>query len=331
MSPFFSFIYLPFQGDRFPLFLRYNHACIQLTCVFSIVWSTVSTKLPVPSLGMRILNKLCILPSHLAYISNCNHFCSGGLFTCTTYFPTIIFTIITILAIIICQLFTSPFICILCFTCATAIVCQLPILHSLAPATHPRNMHQITWRTHPTSFHLSSDSSSDKVLAYIPRNMSDMASIESTSRKAPILTGGNVTPAVMMEFENTCHDFFEAKSVPAEKQATIILPGIKDFHICNWIAADHATIVALPFTSFMTQLHKNSLHPNWEDHVHDEILKSHLELNRESFWAWSQNVVKLNCLLKDTTSLFNDTTLCNQLDAHLDDDLKDHIKHSKSS
>ena len=157
--------------------------------------------------------------------------------------------------------------------------------------------------------------------------MSANASVESTSGKAPVLTGGDVTPAVMMEFENACHDFFEAKSVPAEKQVAFILPRIKHFQIRNWIAADRATIVALPLASFMTQLCKNSLHPDWEDHVREEILKSCLNPSKESFWAWSQNVIMLNCLLRDTTSLFDDATLHNQLDAHLDDNLKDRVKH----
>lgn len=160
--------------------------------------------------------------------------------------------------------------------------------------------------------------------------MSNSASVECTSGKAPVLTGGDITPAVMMEFENACLDFFEVKLVPAEKQVAFILPGIKDFRIRNWVAADRATIVALPFATFMIQLHKNSLHPDWEDHVRDEILKSRLEPAKESFWDWSQNVIKLNCLLRNTTSLFDDTTLQNQLDAHLDDDLKDRVKHSEA-
>lgn len=133
-----------------------------------------------------------------------------------------------------------------------------------------------------------------------------------------------------MEFKNACYDFFEAKSVPAEKQVAFILPGIIDFRIHNWIAADRATVVALPFASFMSQLRKNHLHPDWEDHVHDEILKSRLEPNKELFWTWSQHVIKLNCLLRDTGSVFDDTTLRNQLDAHLDDELKEHVKHSNA-
>ena len=160
--------------------------------------------------------------------------------------------------------------------------------------------------------------------------MSSTATVESTSGKAPVLTSGDITPAVMMEFENAFHDFFEAKSVPADKKVAFILPGIKDFRIHNWVAADCATIIALPFTAFMSQLCDNSLHPDWEDHVCDKILKLVLDPTKGSFWDWSQNVIKLNCLLRDTPSLFDDTTLWNQLDAHLDDDLKDHVKHSKA-
>ena len=104
--------------------------------------------------------------------------------------------------------------------------------------------------------------------------------------------------------------------------------GIKDFRIRNWIATDRATVVVLLFASFMSQLCKNYLHPVWEDHVCDEILKSRLKPNKESFWTWSQHVIKLNCLLCDTGSVFDDTTLHNQLDAHLDNELKERVKHS---
>jgi len=75
--------------------------------------------------------------------------------------------------------------------------------------------------------------------------MSTNATVEPTSGKALILTSGDTTPSVMMEFENTCYDFFEVKSVPAEKQVTFIVPGIRDLCIQNWVAADRATIVAV--------------------------------------------------------------------------------------
>ena len=112
------------------------------------------------------------------------------------------------------------------------------------------------------------------------------------------------------------------------KQVAFILPGIRDLRIRNWIAADRPTIVALPFATFMSQLRSNCLHPDWEDHVRNEILNSRLDPNKESFWDWSQNVIKLNCLLCNTTSIFDDATLHNQLDAHLHDGLKERVKHS---
>ena len=140
---------------------------------------------------------------------------------------------------------------------------------------------------HHSSFTLSTDLSSDDQHTYIPlkitQNMSNTATVELTSGKAPILTSRDVTPSVMMEFKNTCLDFFEAKSVPNDKQVASILLGIRDLHIQNWIAADQATIVALPFATFMTQLHTNYLHLDWEDHVHNEILNSCLDPNKESF------------------------------------------------
>jgi len=80
----------------------------------------------------------------------------------------------------------------------------------------------------------------------------------------------------------------------------------------------------------MSQLCSNYLHLDWEDHVHNEILNSCLDPNQESFWVWSQYVINLNCLLRNTTSVFDNTTLCNQLNAHLDDGLKECVKHSEA-
>ena len=68
--------------------------------------------------------------------------------------------------------------------------------------------------------------------------MLNTATVKLTSGKTPILTSRDMTPSVMMEFENTCLDFFEAKSVPNDKQVAFILLGIRDLCIQNWIAAD---------------------------------------------------------------------------------------------
>jgi len=125
--------------------------------------------------------------------------------------------------------------------------------------------------------------------------MSTLATIEPMSGKAPILTTGDLTPAVTMDFENAAQDFFVAKSVPPEKQLSL-----------------------------------NYLQNNWEDQIHNQILTSTLASSGKSFWNWSQQLLSLNCLLRNTPSVLNDTALRNHLKAHLDNELKEKVKHSKA-
>lgn len=158
--------------------------------------------------------------------------------------------------------------------------------------------------------------------------MSTLATVEPTSGKAPVLTTGDLTPAVAMDFENAAQDFFMAKLVPAEKQVSLILPGIKDIQICDWITADCAHISSLPFNEFIKELHLNYLQNDWEDQICNEILTSTLASSHKSFWNWSQKLLSLNCLLCNTPSALDDTALHNHLKAHLDDELKEKVKHS---
>ena len=122
--------------------------------------------------------------------------------------------------------------------------------------------------------------------------------VDPTSAKAPVLTAGDISPAVMMDFENTALDFFVAKSVPADKQVAMVVPGLKDIHICDWLAADHKHLIALPFPGFMKELRENYLHQDWEDQVHNNILMLTLAGANTTFWNWVQHLLKLNCLLQ---------------------------------
>ena len=227
------------------------------------------------------------------------------------------------------------------FTHASALTQQLPILEGLPPTSHPRNNRQSSVTAHPlsiplpsslpSSFILSSDSSDNEYLPHIPpKIMSTLAIVEPMSGKAPVLTAGDLTPAVAMDFENAAQDFFVAKSVPADKQVSLILPGIKDIRIRDWITADRARISSLPFTDFIKELHLNYLQNDWEDQIRNEILTSTLAGSRKSFWNWSQQLLSLNCLLRNTPSALDDTALRNHLDAHLDNELKEKVKHSNA-
>jgi len=160
--------------------------------------------------------------------------------------------------------------------------------------------------------------------------MSTLAMVEPTTGKALVLTAGDLTPAVAMDFENATQDFFIAKSVPADKQVLLILPGIKDICIHDWITADQACITSLPFNNFIKELCENYLQNDWEDQIHNQILTSTLITSKKSFWNWSQQLLSLNCLLRNTPSIFDYVALCNHLKAHLDDELKEKVKHSEA-
>jgi hypothetical protein len=186
-------------------------------------------------------------------------------------------------------------------------------------------------------FSLSSDSSDSEGRAYIHQSraysqstMSSLATVEPTSAKAPILTEGDISPVVMMDFENAALNFFVSKSVPAEKQVTMIIPGIKDLRICDWISTECARLIDLPFVDFMAKMQANYLHQDWEDQIRNQILTSTLVSSQSSFWNWSQQLLKLNCLLHGTTSVFNDAAFRNHLEAHLDEELRARLKHNEA-
>jgi len=153
------------------------------------------------------------------------------------------------------------------------------------------------------------------------------ATVDPTSARAPVLTAGDISPAVMMDFENAAQDFFIAKSIPADKQVAMTIPGLKDIRVRNWISADRERLIALPFIDFMKELRTNYLHQDWEDQVHNDILTSTLAASNMTFWNWAQHLLKLNCLLRSMLSVFDDGELRNHLEAHLND-LKARIKHS---
>jgi len=57
---------------------------------------------------------------------------------------------------------------------------------------------------------------------------------------------------------------------------------------------------------------------------------STLASSQTSFWNWSQQLLKLNCLLHGTASVFDDAALHNHLEAHLDKELCAHLKHNET-
>ena len=108
------------------------------------------------------------------------------------------------------------------FIHTTALTQQLPILNSLTSNIHHRSSYSSSRQIQsapltfpiPSSLLLSSSDSSDSeqgtyIHASIHQNstnhhstMSTLTAVEPTSTKAPILTEAEISPAIMMDFEN---------------------------------------------------------------------------------------------------------------------------------
>lgn len=147
---------------------------------------------------------------------------------------------------------------------------------------------------------------------------------------APILTAGVPTPAVLLEFEDACEDFFaNAKGgVTDDMKVTRILPGFKDPILRGWISSDRAHLSAMTFANFMKLLRSKFLSNQWEDELLSKILRDHLR-NGQDFLTWATKLQQQNCILRNTPSQLDDKRLREQISIGVDMDLRIAAREAK--
>ena len=193
----------------------------------------------------------------------------------------------------------------------------------------------------PTPSPASSSSSSDSDSFYFDYNKRlKMASTTSNSvtpvvehhslHHAPILTAGVPTPAVLLEFEDACEDFFSnAKGgVTDELKVTRILPSFKDPIIRGWISSDRAHLSKLTFKVFMENLRTKFLAKEWEDELLSKILRDRLRPNQD-FSSWATLLQQQNCILRNTSSQLDEKRLREQISIAVDGDLRIAAREAK--
>ncbi|KIM73371.1 hypothetical protein PILCRDRAFT_81196 [Piloderma croceum F 1598] len=93
-----------------------------------------------------------------------------------------------------------------------------------------------------------------------------MAAVKQSSpSKVPILTAGDISPAVMRQFEHSCQNYFIHKKIIADDQVLLIIRGILDNCVSDWISTKRDCLIALSFDTFMINFHTNYLAEDWED------------------------------------------------------------------
>src|ERR1700683_2632856 len=56
-----------------------------------------------------------------------------------------------------------------------------------------------------------------------------------------------------------------SKKIIVDNQVSLIIGGILDSHVSDWISADCDCLVALPFNAFMVEFRANYLAKDWEE------------------------------------------------------------------
>lgn len=208
--------------------------------------------------------------------------------------------------------------------------------HPLSPTRNPSPDHRS-----PLSSPISSSSSSDSdSYSFAYNQRLKMASTSSNPvspivehhslHHAPILTAGVPTPAVLLEFEDACEDFFaNAKGgVTDELKVTRILPSFKDPIIRGWISSDRAHLSKLSFKVFMENLHSKFLPKEWEDELLSKILRDRLRPSQD-FMTWVTMLQQQNCILRNTTSQLDEKRLREQISISVDSDLRIAAREAK--
>ena len=139
---------------------------------------------------------------------------------------------------------------------------------------------------------------------------------------APILTAGVPTPALLLEFEDACEDFFSnAKGgVTDELKVTCILPSFKDPIIQGWISSDCTHLSKLSFKVFMENLRTKFLPKEWEDELLSKILRDRLRPSQD-FMTWATMLQQQNCVLCNTSSQLDEKCLHEQISIAVDSEL----------
>jgi len=100
-----------------------------------------------------------------------------------------------------------------------------------------------------------------------------MATIEQSSlSKVPILMAGDISPAIMRQFEHGCKNYFVHKKIIVDDHVPLIIGSIQDNHVSNWISVDRDHLIGLSFDMFMVDFHANYLAEDWEEDMLCELL-----------------------------------------------------------
>jgi hypothetical protein len=147
-------------------------------------------------------------------------------------------------------------------------------------------------------------------------------------KTAPILTSGNVSPAIIAQFVEYLNAYFHKAKIADNEKVRSTLTSFQDIRLDNWVKNNRDRFLAedYTFTEFTAELRKRFLDPHWENMIVRNVVNSQMS-STESFIDYANRVMQGNNLLIGTTSRLNPKDLRSKLEINMAGYLAEKIAH----
>jgi hypothetical protein len=162
----------------------------------------------------------------------------------------------------------------------------------------------------------------------------DMATIKfhDGHKTAPILTAGNVSPAILAQLIQYFTSYFHKSKIADEDKVRNSLMSFQDIKIDNWVKNNQDRFLTDGFTfeAFTAELRKRFLDPHWENSIVRTIVNCQMTPH-ESFTTFANRVMHGNNLLIGTPSRLDTMSLRAKLEINMSGYLADKIARLRAA
>ncbi|KAJ7040844.1 hypothetical protein C8F04DRAFT_916394, partial [Mycena alexandri] len=134
-----------------------------------------------------------------------------------------------------------------------------------------------------------------------------LATLESSATKPPVLHEGEITQAILRQFEIAFKNYVSYKSLDRAQQASILVGCFRDYRITDWLEIDDERDAALLMTSkeIMAKVRSLVLSLSWERDLRI-VMNQRKQGKTEPFSEFATAVRSTNSLLINTDSHVED-------------------------
>jgi hypothetical protein len=92
--------------------------------------------------------------------------------------------------------------------------------------------------------------------------------------KVPMLSVGELTIEVFIQWKDACEDYFEIKDIADEKRVTHASTGFQNILVCDWFRGNAARMHKLSWDDFASEFKQHWLLENWEQKSRNELTRA---------------------------------------------------------